>query len=74
MWFKNVTIFQLAKPFRVSAASLEDKLSKRSARKCGPLELSTVGWGSPMPDGTALTLELDGAILIAAKKQEKILP
>ncbi|MBT3613227.1 MAG: recombination-associated protein RdgC, partial [Thiotrichales bacterium] len=31
-------------------------------------------WGSPMPDGTALTLELDGAILIAAKKQEKILP
>ncbi|MBT5291443.1 MAG: recombination-associated protein RdgC, partial [Thiotrichales bacterium] len=46
----------------------------RSARKCGPLELSTVGWGSPMPDGTALTLELDGAILIAAKKQEKILP
>ena len=74
MWFKNVPIFQLAKPFRVSAASLEDKLSKRSARKCGPLELSTVGWGSPMPDGTALTLELDGAILIAAKKQEKILP
>jgi len=74
MWFKNVTIFQLAKPFRVSAASLEDKLSQRSARKCGPLELSTVGWGSPMPDGTALTLELDGAILIAAKKQEKILP
>lgn len=74
MWFKNITLFQFSKPFRISADSLEEKLGDRSARKCGPLEMSTIGWGSPLPDSMAHTLSLDGCILIAARKTEKILP
>ncbi|MBT4328312.1 MAG: recombination-associated protein RdgC [Gammaproteobacteria bacterium] len=74
MWFKNITLFQLTHPFRVSVESLEEKLSERSARKCGPLEMSTIGWGAPLPNGTALTLSTEGCILIAARKTEKLLP
>ncbi|MBC8519972.1 MAG: recombination-associated protein RdgC [Gammaproteobacteria bacterium] len=74
MWFKNVTLFHLSNPFRVSVESLEEKLAKKVSRECGALEMSTLGWGSPIPDGDALTLSLDGAILVAAKKREKILP
>jgi len=74
MWFKNVTRFHLSNPFRVSIESLEEKLSKKISRECGPLEMSTLGWGSPTPDSDAFTLSLDGAILIAANKREKILP
>lgn len=74
MWFKNITLFQLTHPFRVSPESLEEKLAERSARKCGPLEMSTIGWSSPLPNGTAHVLPVDGCLLIAAKKSEKILP
>lgn len=74
MWFKNVTLFQLNNPFRVSIDSLEEKLSKRTARNCGPLESSTLGWSSPLPNGAALTLPINGSILIAATRSEKILP
>ena len=74
MWFKNITLFQLTHPFRISAESLEEKLAERSARKCGPLEMSTIGWGSPLPDGTAHVLPVEGCLLIAARKSEKILP
>ncbi|MBT3196389.1 MAG: recombination-associated protein RdgC [Gammaproteobacteria bacterium] len=74
MWFKNVTLFQLTNPFRLSVASLEEKLEARTARKCGALELSTLGWSAPLPNGSGLTLPVGGAILIAAKKEEKILP
>jgi recombination associated protein RdgC len=74
MWFKNITLFQLTHPFRISAESLEAKLAERSARKCGPLEMSTIGWGSPLPDGNAHLLPVEGCLLIAARKSEKILP
>ncbi len=74
MWFKNVTLFQFNNPFRVSIDSLEEKLSKRTARNCGPLETSTLGWSSPLPNGETLTLPIDGSILIAATRSEKILP
>lgn len=74
MWFKNITLFQLTHPFRVSAESLEEKLAERSARKCGPLEMSTIGWGTPLPNGSAHLLPIEGGLLIAAKKSEKILP
>ncbi len=74
MWFKNVTVFQLTNPFRVSIESLDEKLSRRAARDCGPLELSTLGWSSPLENGTALTLSINDTILITARKSEKILP
>lgn len=74
MWFKNITLFQLTHPFRISAESLEEKLAERSARKCGPLEMSTIGWGAPLPNGTTHVLPVEGCLLIAARKSEKILP
>ncbi len=74
MWFKNITLFQFSNPFRISAESLEEKLAGRSARKCGPLEMSAIGWGSPLPEGSAHVLSVEGGLLIAARKSEKILP
>lgn len=74
MWFKNITLFHLTHPFRVTAESLEEKLAERGIRKCGPLEMSTIGWSNPLPQGSAHVLSVDGCLLITAKKIEKILP
>ncbi len=74
MWFKNITLFQLTDPFRVSPESLQQKMEERTSRKCGPLEMSTTGWASPYPEGSALTFAVEGCLLIAMKKVEKILP
>lgn len=75
MWFKNVTLFQLTHPFRFSAESLNEKMAERSARKCGPLELSTIGWTPAVPGRVEFAHYADpGCIVIACKKTEKILP
>ncbi len=78
MWFKNAIIFNLTHPFRISAESLDEKMQERSARKCGPLEMSTIGWTPVISAGDDYDAELatiiNAAILIACKKTEKILP
>ncbi len=74
MWFKNLTIFPLSEPFTIPDEVLETRLAERTARKCGALEMSTFGWQPPLPEGSALTLKIGNRLLIAAKRQEKILP
>jgi len=72
--FKNARLFRLQEPFALTAAELETALAGRPARPCGPLEMATLGWTSPLADGSALVHAVSGCLLLCARRQERLLP
>lgn len=75
MWFKNIHLFQLVEPWQLSAQELEEKLLEHQARPCGSIELATFGWCSPFDKvGSTLVHGSNGCLLVAACKEERILP
>jgi recombination associated protein RdgC len=75
MWFKNLQIYRLTKPFELSPEALHDKLQDKKARSCGSLEMSTLGWTPPLGrDSELLTHAAGNCIMICARREEKVLP
>ncbi|MGF1645035.1 MAG: recombination-associated protein RdgC [Thiotrichales bacterium] len=75
MWFKNLIIYQLEQPFAYDAESLEARLAPAGFRPCTPHQLSSLGWTSPLGrDDESRVHGGSGALLICAKKEERILP
>lgn len=75
MWFKNLRIYTLTKPFALNAEQLDEKLAVHAFIPCGNLDVMRYGWVPPLgKHGTSLVHVTDGCIMICAKKQEKILP
>ncbi len=75
MWFSNLQLYRLTKPFELSAEALAEQLNDHAFRPCASLDLFTYGWVPPMGAyGTELIHAANGHILICARKEEKILP
>ncbi len=75
MWFKNLRLYRLSAPFTLDPEELHSRLEQDAFRPCGSLETATMGWVSPLGRrGTQLTHAAAGAILICARKEERILP
>ena len=75
MWFSNLQLYRLTKPFPHTPEELAEQLTDHAFRPCGSLDLSTYGWVSPMGQyGTDLAHAANGHIMICARKEEKILP
>ena len=75
MWFKNLRLFRLTKPFDLSPEDLHEQLSNKTARPCAGLEPSTYGWAAPLGrNSEQLTHAANGYIMICARKEEKVLP
>jgi recombination associated protein RdgC len=75
MWFKNLLLYRLTKPFTHTQEQLEDALSAFAFKPCGSQDLSQLGWVSPLgKQGTALTHSANNELLLCVKKEEKILP
>ncbi len=75
MWFRNLQVYLLTAPFEFSAEELHDRLLTKISRKCGSLEMSTLGWERPLGrNGTQLTHATAGCIMICARREEKVLP
>ena len=75
MWFKNLVFYRFTRPFELSAEALEEKLAEQSFSPCRSQELSRYGWSSPMAKlSEQLVHAANGALLICAQKEEKILP
>ena len=75
MWFRNLQLYRFTKPFELSAEALEQKLARDTARPCGSLEMSTLGWVPPLGrHGQLLVHEANGRIMICLRKEEKVLP
>ncbi len=74
MWFKNLRVYRLTRPWTLSADALAERLSAFPFKPCQGHELVRYGWVPPLKGTSHLAHGCQGRILICAKKQEKILP
>jgi recombination associated protein RdgC len=75
MWFKNILAYRVLSPFEYNAEELHELLADLPSRPCGQLEHLTIGWAPPMGVGhDRLTHEAAGCIMLALRKEEKLLP
>ena len=75
MWFKNLILYRFTQSFELSVEELEDKLKQKRFKSCGSQDVSTYGWVPPLgKHSDNLTHSANGFIMVAARKQEKILP
>ncbi len=75
MWFKNLLLFRLIEPFKLSSSDLEVKLQPHRFRSCGSLQEFSYGWISPLGRHADLLVHsCNRFLMICACREEKILP
>lgn len=75
MWFKNLIFYRFTRPFDITAEELEEHLQQKRFRNCGSQDISTYGWVAPLgKHSELLTHTGNGFVMVAACKEEKILP
>jgi recombination associated protein RdgC len=73
--FQKVQLFTLEDASVIVPEVLEDSLSERGFRPCGPLETTTMGWVPPLGEGTSALVHAAGdCLLVCARRQERLLP
>lgn len=73
MWFKNLTIFRLAKAYAITADKLHTFLSRIQLTACASNEMQSQGWASPR-DNDQLVHSVNGQFLIRLMQEKKLLP
>lgn len=76
MLFKNAHIFRLTQPFEHTLESLQESLAGEAFVPCTGSRASSFGWVTPLSgiDDGPLAHEVAGAILLAARREDKIVP
>ncbi|OII57394.1 recombination-associated protein RdgC [Pseudomonas putida] len=76
MWFKNLLTYRLTQEVPFEPEALEAALASKPARPCASQELTTYGFIAPFGKGEdAPLVHVSGEyLLIAARKEERILP
>src|SRR5690606_1588200 len=76
MWFRNLLIYRLTQAFEYAVGELEHALRQKPARSCESQDMCTYGFIAPLgkcPDAP-LVHATEGMLLIAARREERILP
>jgi recombination associated protein RdgC len=75
MWFKNIRLYRLNEPFKYTPEALNEHLEAHVFNPCGKLDLKRQGFVPPLGrHGELLVHAIPGYIMVALKRQEKILP
>ncbi len=76
MWFRNLLVYRLTQPIDLTPETLENALTSKAARPCASQELQTCGFVPPIgkENQAPLVHASNGFILLAARKEERILP
>lgn len=73
--FKNAKVYRLTAPFTMDPLTLDERLGAMRFRPCGPQEVATLGFASLLgPNAEVLAHPVSGAILVAVRRQERLLP
>ncbi|CBL45832.1 DNA recombination-dependent growth factor [gamma proteobacterium HdN1] len=76
MWFRNLLMYRFTQTIDLSPDTIEAALASKAARACGSQELATYGFFPPLgksADGP-LVHASNGFLLLAARREERILP
>lgn len=73
MWFKNLHIYRLPKPWAIDLARLEEQLSTLTLQACSATDAQSFGWVPPR-DGGSLVHSVNGQFLLALGIEQKLLP
>ncbi len=73
MWFRNLIVYRLPADWAVSAAELEEQLSRWTLQPCGPFDMVSRGWVPPAGTGRLLHT-VNQQHLIALGVDQKLLP
>jgi len=75
MWFKNLSVFRLTKPFTHDAQALHEQLQEQAFTPVSAQEPKSFGWTSPLGKfSDEFVHSANGYMMVCAKRQEKILP
>lgn len=75
MWFKNLRLYRLTKPFTLSAEALHEQLATKAFHPCGNISPFSYGWVPPLGrHGEQLSHAANGYIMLCARREEKVLP
>ena len=75
MWFKNLRLYRLHKPFELTEDELDAQLHSRVFQHCGSYDPSSLGWTSPLGRSSdRLAHELGGCLMLCARQEDKLLP
>ncbi len=75
MWFKNLHLYRLTKPFELSPEELHEQLTQKPFQPCAAIAPFSYGWISPLGRSSEqLTHAANGNIMVCARKEEKVLP
>lgn len=75
MWFRNLTLFRFSKAAAKPLKTLETRLEPQRLRECGPIEMSTRGFLSPLGRFEQPLVHSVGPYsLVTAASEEKLLP
>ena len=73
MWFKNIFIYRLPDDFRITPATLEEKLASKPLLPCSGFDKQSLGWVSCRGDDRLVHVA-DNQILFALGVEQKLLP
>ncbi len=73
MWFKNLQIYRISAPWKITTEQLEEMLAPHAFQPSTSLEMQSQGWASPRENG-ALVYTINRQILIMLGPEKKLLP
>jgi len=75
MWFRNLQLYRLGRPFDMTPEELEARLQANAFQGCKRMDMLATGWAPPLGrHGRQLVHAANGYIMICARKEEKIIP
>ena len=75
MWFSNLIVYRFKEATRYEQEAFEKALEQDTFRPCGGQDLHTFGWTKALgKHGQTLSHFSQDAILVCAKREEKVLP
>jgi recombination associated protein RdgC len=75
MWFRNLQLYRLGRPFDMTPEELEARLQANAFQGCKRMDMLATGWAPPLGrHGQQLVHAANGYIMICARKEEKIIP
>ena len=75
MWFKNILLYEILEPFPFDAATLNERLAKKSIRPTNKTEMQTLGWISPFGETSEVySHSIGGCHFLKVCKEVRILP